>query len=146
MQVTVRFFLALVLFAFASGSHSQPTTSQPPGGATLTDPGGAPPATLKVCVNELGGYRNSAEFLLVGLDIEAKAEWLRAQVEAALSASTLNTSRCVSFGDRITSSSATTCPWFSRVTFPAVLAFVPEQQAIGAAADPAQGVRPVRPA
>ena len=46
--------------------------------------GSAPPASLKVCVNELGGFRNSAELVLVGLDVEEKAAWVRAQVEAAL--------------------------------------------------------------
>ncbi|HSJ19215.1 MAG TPA: acyclic terpene utilization AtuA family protein [Nocardioidaceae bacterium] len=46
--------------------------------------GEAPPETLKVCVNELGGFRNSMEFVLVGLDIDAKADWIRAQMEAAL--------------------------------------------------------------
>jgi hypothetical protein len=46
--------------------------------------GSAPPASLKVCVNELGGFRNSAELVVVGLDVEAKAAWVRAQVEAAL--------------------------------------------------------------
>ena len=48
--------------------------------------GSAPPATLKVSVNELGGFRNTAEFVLVGLDIEEKAAWVRAQVVAALAA------------------------------------------------------------
>ncbi|GAB2728999.1 acyclic terpene utilization AtuA family protein [Nocardioides pakistanensis] len=48
--------------------------------------GEAPPSTLKVCVNELGGFRNSVEFVLVGLDIDAKADWVRAQMEAALAA------------------------------------------------------------
>ena len=47
--------------------------------------GSAPPETLKVCVNELGGYRNQAELVLVGLDIEEKADWVRAQVTDALS-------------------------------------------------------------
>ena len=46
--------------------------------------GEAPPETLKVCVNELGGFRNSLEFVLVGLDIDAKADWVRAQLEEAL--------------------------------------------------------------
>jgi hypothetical protein len=46
--------------------------------------GEAPPETLKVSVNELGGHRNQMELVLTGLDIEAKAEWVRAQVEAAL--------------------------------------------------------------
>jgi hypothetical protein len=46
--------------------------------------GEAPPETLKVCVNELGGFRNTMEFVLVGLDIDAKADWVRMQMEAAL--------------------------------------------------------------
>jgi hypothetical protein len=49
--------------------------------------GSAPPERLKVCVNELGGWRNSAELVLVGLDIERKAAWVRAQVTAALAVS-----------------------------------------------------------
>ncbi len=46
--------------------------------------GEAPPETLKVCVNELGGFRNTMEFVLVGLEIDAKADWVRMQMEAAL--------------------------------------------------------------
>jgi len=46
--------------------------------------GQAPPPQLKVCVNELGGFRNTMEFVLTGLEIDAKAEWVRAQMEAAL--------------------------------------------------------------
>ena len=48
--------------------------------------GSEPPETLKVCVNELGGFRNTAELVLVGLDIEQKAAWVRSQVTAALAA------------------------------------------------------------
>ena len=48
--------------------------------------GSAPPATTKVCLNTIGGHRNSVEFLLTGLDIEAKAGWVRRQVEQALAA------------------------------------------------------------
>jgi hypothetical protein len=47
--------------------------------------GTPPPETLKVCVNELGGWRNQMEFVLTGLDIEAKAGWLRTQLDARLS-------------------------------------------------------------
>jgi hypothetical protein len=36
--------------------------------------GEPPPATTKVCINYLGGYRNSMTFVLAGLDIGAKAE------------------------------------------------------------------------
>jgi hypothetical protein len=43
-----------------------------------------PPATTKVCVNSLGGYRNSMTFLLTGLDIEAKAELVRRQLAPVL--------------------------------------------------------------
>jgi hypothetical protein len=46
--------------------------------------GTPPPATTKVCLNELGGFRNGVDLLLTGLDIEAKAAWVRRQVEAAL--------------------------------------------------------------
>ena len=48
--------------------------------------GSAAPDTLKVCLNFLGGHRNTAELVLVGLDIEAKAAWVRDQVEAAFAA------------------------------------------------------------
>ncbi len=46
--------------------------------------GSAPPEQLKACLNFLGGFRNSAELVLVGLDIDAKADWAREQVTAAL--------------------------------------------------------------
>lgn len=49
--------------------------------------GFAPPEQLKVCVNELGGFRNQMEFVLTGLDIDAKADWIRGQLEARLAAS-----------------------------------------------------------
>ena len=48
--------------------------------------GTPPPTTTKVCLNALGGFRNSVEFLLTGLDIEAKAAWITAQMDAALAA------------------------------------------------------------
>ena len=44
--------------------------------------GEPPPEQLKVCVNELGGFRNTVEFVLTGLDIDAKADWVREQLEA----------------------------------------------------------------
>jgi hypothetical protein len=46
--------------------------------------GTPPPARLKVAVNELGGFRNSAEFVLTGLDIDEKAAWLKDQVAPSL--------------------------------------------------------------
>ena len=55
--------------------------------------GEAPPERLKVCVNELGGYRNTVEFVLTGLDVEAKADWVREQLSPTLTASTVHWSR-----------------------------------------------------
>ena len=55
--------------------------------------GEAPPEKLKVCVNELGGFRNAMEFVLTGLDIDAKADWLRAQLEPSLIAETVSWTR-----------------------------------------------------
>ena len=45
--------------------------------------GEAPPPTLKVGLNRLGGFRNEVTFVLTGLDIERKATLVREQMEAA---------------------------------------------------------------
>ncbi|HTJ70188.1 MAG TPA: acyclic terpene utilization AtuA family protein [Actinospica sp.] len=45
--------------------------------------GEAPPPTLKVGLNRMGGFRNQVEFVLTGLAIEAKAELVKAQMDAA---------------------------------------------------------------
>jgi hypothetical protein len=42
--------------------------------------GSPPPATLKVALNDAGGYRNTMTLVLTGLDIEAKAEHAEAQL------------------------------------------------------------------
>lgn len=55
--------------------------------------GEAPPERLKVCVNELGGFRNSVEFVLTGLDVEEKAEWVRNQLTPSLTAAGVDWSR-----------------------------------------------------
>ncbi|MGW2961650.1 acyclic terpene utilization AtuA family protein [Streptomyces sp. NPDC001220] len=49
--------------------------------------GEAPPPTLKVGRNRLGGFRNEVVFVLTGLDIEAKAALVRAQMADALAKS-----------------------------------------------------------
>ncbi|WP_107122440.1 acyclic terpene utilization AtuA family protein [Streptomyces dysideae] len=49
--------------------------------------GEAPPPTLKVGVNRLGGFRNEVAFVLTGLDIDAKAALVREQMTAALAKS-----------------------------------------------------------
>ncbi|WP_229400882.1 acyclic terpene utilization AtuA family protein [Micromonospora okii] len=46
--------------------------------------GAPPPDTLKVGVNNLGGFRNSMTFVLCGLDVPAKAALVRGQIEAAV--------------------------------------------------------------
>ncbi|MGC9541801.1 acyclic terpene utilization AtuA family protein [Streptomyces sp. UG1] len=46
--------------------------------------GQAPPPTLKVGVNRLGGFRGEVAFVLTGLDIEAKAALVREQMTDAL--------------------------------------------------------------
>ncbi|MCR6033017.1 acyclic terpene utilization AtuA family protein [Nocardioides sp. zg-579] len=55
--------------------------------------GEAPPEQLKVCVNELGGFRNTAEFVLTGLDVDAKADWLREQLAPAFTAESVDWTR-----------------------------------------------------
>ncbi|MEV6251920.1 acyclic terpene utilization AtuA family protein [Nocardia sp. NPDC051929] len=46
--------------------------------------GEAPPPRLKVSLNTIGGFRNEMEFVLTGLDIEAKAELAQRQLESWL--------------------------------------------------------------
>jgi hypothetical protein len=46
--------------------------------------GEPPPPTLKVSLNAVGGFRNAMSFVLTGLDIDAKAELVRRQLEANL--------------------------------------------------------------
>jgi hypothetical protein len=46
--------------------------------------GSPPPPTLKVGVAALEGYRNAMTFVLCGLDIDAKADLVRGQLEAAI--------------------------------------------------------------
>jgi hypothetical protein len=47
--------------------------------------GEPPPPTLKVSLNSIGGFRNAMTFVLTGLDIDAKADLVRRQLESALS-------------------------------------------------------------
>jgi hypothetical protein len=49
--------------------------------------GEAPPPSLKVGRNRIGGFRNEVTFVLTGLDIEAKAALVRAQMADALAKS-----------------------------------------------------------
>ncbi|MFF8994961.1 acyclic terpene utilization AtuA family protein [Streptomyces sp. NPDC014983] len=49
--------------------------------------GEAPPPTLKVGLNRLGGFRNEVVFVLTGLDIEAKADLVKDQLAQQLATS-----------------------------------------------------------
>jgi hypothetical protein len=46
--------------------------------------GSEAPSMLKACLNYFAGYRNSAEFVITGLNVEKKAAWVKAQIEDAL--------------------------------------------------------------
>lgn len=46
--------------------------------------GSAPPEHLKVCLNYFAGFRNSAELVVTGLDVDEKVDWVKSQVEAVL--------------------------------------------------------------
>ena len=46
--------------------------------------GEEPPPTLKVSLNAVGGFRNAMTFVLTGLDVDAKADLVRRQLEAGL--------------------------------------------------------------
>lgn len=50
-------------------------------GGVLGEP---PPPSLKVSLNSIGGFRNEMTLILTGLDIEAKAELVRTQLETSL--------------------------------------------------------------
>ena len=46
--------------------------------------GEPPPPTLKASLNSIGGFRNAMTFVLTGLDIDAKAELVKRQLESGL--------------------------------------------------------------
>jgi len=58
---------------------------QGPDRVRISDVRGQPaPATMKVCLNYLGGYRNQATFVLTGLDIEQKAALVERTLRSAM--------------------------------------------------------------
>ncbi|WP_431908732.1 acyclic terpene utilization AtuA family protein [Amycolatopsis thermoflava] len=93
--VTVGTVTAQLLYEIAGARYAGPDVTARFDTLTLTEDGPdrvrisgtrgeAPPPTLKVCLNTLGGFRNETTFVLTGLDIEAKAALVRDQLEGAL--------------------------------------------------------------
>lgn len=94
-QVSVGTVTAQLLYEIGGARYANPDATARFDTVTLTEDGPdrvrisgvrgePPPASLKVSLNSIGGFRNSATFVLTGLDIEAKAELIRRQLEAAL--------------------------------------------------------------
>ncbi|MCV7315205.1 DUF1446 domain-containing protein [Mycolicibacillus parakoreensis] len=93
--VSVDTVTAQLLYEVTGARYANPDTTARLDSVTLTGDGAdrvrirgvrgeAPPPTLKVSLNSIGGYRNEMTFVLTGLDIEAKAALVRRQLEDAL--------------------------------------------------------------
>ncbi|MFN2560662.1 MAG: acyclic terpene utilization AtuA family protein [Jatrophihabitans sp.] len=89
--VTVGTVTAQLLYEIGGARYAGPDVTARFDTVTLSDDGPdrvrisgvrgePPPPTLKVGLNTLGGFRNEVTFVLTGLDIEAKADWLRSQL------------------------------------------------------------------
>ncbi len=68
--------------------------------------GEAPPDTLKVSINALGGFRNEVTFVLTGLDIEKKAALIQNQIQDAVPDGTAWTLARTDRGDAATEEEA----------------------------------------
>jgi hypothetical protein len=93
--VTIGTVTSQLLYEVTGGRYANPDVTARLDSVTLHDDGpdrvvisGAvgepPPPTLKVSLNSIGGFRNSISFVLTGLDIEAKADLVRRQLDHAL--------------------------------------------------------------
>lgn len=93
--VTVDTVTAQLLYEISGARYANPDVTLRVDALHLADDGpdrvrisGArgepPPPTLKVSLNSIGGFRNAMTFVLTGLDIDAKAELVRRQLEAGL--------------------------------------------------------------
>ncbi|SEC40459.1 Protein of unknown function [Amycolatopsis tolypomycina] len=93
--VTVGTVTAQLLYEITGARYAGPDVTTRFDTLTLTEDGPdrvrisgvrgeAPPPTLKVALNRLGGFRNETTFVLTGLDIEAKAALVKEQLEASL--------------------------------------------------------------
>jgi hypothetical protein len=94
-QVSIGTVTAQLLYEITGARYANPDATARFDTITLSDDGPdrvrisgvrgeAPPPTLKVSLNSIGGFRNAATFVLTGLDIDAKATLLRSQLDTAL--------------------------------------------------------------
>lgn len=95
--VTVDTITAQLLYEVAGARYANPDVTLRLDSVDLADDGPdrvrlsgvrgePPPPTLKVSLNGLGGFRNEMTFVLTGLDIDAKADLVRRQLESSLAA------------------------------------------------------------
>ncbi|MCH9734586.1 MAG: acyclic terpene utilization AtuA family protein, partial [Actinomycetia bacterium] len=93
--VTVDTVTAQLLYEITGARYANPDATLRVDSIRLTDEGPdrvrvsgvagePPPPTLKVSLNSIGGFRNEMTLILTGLDIEAKAELVRRQLESSL--------------------------------------------------------------
>ncbi|MGE0218287.1 acyclic terpene utilization AtuA family protein, partial [Mycolicibacterium sp.] len=93
--VTVDTVTAQLLYEIGGGRYANPDATLRVDSIALSDAGPdrvrvsgvagePPPPTLKVSLNSIGGFRNETTFILTGLDVEAKAELVRTQLEGNL--------------------------------------------------------------
>lgn len=93
--VTVDTVTAQLLYEITGGRYAGPDVTARMDSIRLSDDGPdrvrisdvtgeAPPPQYKVSLNALAGFRNEATFVLTGLDIEAKAELVRRQMDSWL--------------------------------------------------------------
>lgn len=93
--VSVGTVTAQLLYEITGARYANPDATARFDAVRLSDDGGdrvrisgvlgePPPPSLKVSLNSIGGFRNTATFVLTGLDIDAKAALVRRQLEAAL--------------------------------------------------------------
>lgn len=95
--VSVDTVTAQLLYEITGGRYANPDATARMDSVQLSDDGPdrvrisgvvgePPPPTYKVSLNSIGGFRNAMTFVLTGLDIEAKAELVRRQLESSLTA------------------------------------------------------------
>ena len=93
--VSVDTVTAQLLYEIGGARYANPDATLRIDSLTLSDDGPdrvrisgvrgePPPPTLKVSLNSVGGFRNAMTFVLTGLEIDAKADLVRRQLEAAM--------------------------------------------------------------